>query len=106
MSFRRCAPIAGSSFRLLPPVAFELNVQGYFLLLNSALEIDSTGGVGRLGQALPEPADLAQEFHLFGHMSGALEKRISQTQVFGPTKIFVQVQWLAGPRQTFIRVLR
>jgi hypothetical protein len=98
-------PFAHSPFRLPSPVAFEPNVQGYFLLLNSALEISSTDRVGCLGQALSELADLAQKLHFFGHMPGALEERISQTQFFGPTKILVQVKWLTGARQTLIRVL-
>jgi hypothetical protein len=99
-------PFAHSPFRLPPPVAFEPNVQGYFLLLNSALEISCTDWVGCLGQALPELADLAQKFHFFGHMPGALEERISQTQFFGPTKILIQIEWLPDAGQTFIRVLR
>jgi hypothetical protein len=98
-------PFALSPFRLPSPVAFEFNVQGYFLLLNSALEISSTDRVGCLGQALSELADLAQKFHFFGHMPGALEERIGQTQVFGPTKILIQIEWLPGTGQMLVRVL-
>ena len=82
-------PFAHSPFRLPPPVAFQPNVQGDFLLLNSALEISFADRVGCLGQALPELADVAQKFYFFGHMTGALEERISQTQFFGPTKILI-----------------
>lgn len=99
-------PFAHSPFRLPLAVAFELDVQGYFLLLNSALEIASTDGVGCLGQALPELAELAQKFHFLGCMPGALEQRISQTQFFGPTKILIQIEWLPGAGQTLTRILR
>jgi hypothetical protein len=76
------------------------------LLLDPALEIFSTRGIGRFREALFEVADLPQKLHFFRQMTGSLEKGVSQPQFFGPTEVLIQVEWLPGSGQTFVRVLR